>query len=74
MLEALLGFLPTSTSSGDKRVTNTPEITPGDGEITPDENLELLIGDINILSVGEMSTTRMTREKGIGTPGPLALG
>ena len=52
---------------GDKRVTNTPEITPGDGEITPDENLDTLIADINILSVGEMSTSRMTRVKEIGT-------
>ena len=59
-----VSWISPDQQSGDKRVTNTPEITPGDGEITPDENLELLIADINILSVIAMSTTRVTLRKG----------
>ena len=47
---------------GDKRVTNTPEITPGDGETTPDENLDLLIVDINIPSVGDLHNQDDTRK------------
>ena len=58
-----VSWISPDQQSGDKRVTNTPEITPGDGEITPDENLELLIADINILSVIAMSTTRVTLRK-----------
>ena len=48
---------------GDKRVTNTPEITRGDGETTPDENLDLLIADINIPSVGDLHNQDDTRKE-----------
>ena len=54
--------------SGDKRVTNTPEITPGDGETSPDENLDLLIADINIPSVGDLHKQGDAR-KGDWKPG-----
>ena len=56
--------------SGDKRVTNTPEITPGNGEITPRMRIWTFLlpaSTCPVLCPQQGPLSRMTRRKEVGS-------